>query len=182
MTSAAAVVAEALGVGGVELGVPLAKLLSRPVRGQQYRGEIGVDQQMPDHLGRGHEPGGQAVGTVEFGAESPCFAGPAGQIPQLTDQRERVRIAAHEEGALFGDGPVGLAEQVVWTDPHAFAKLGQAEPDHGLAQGDPLGERDRKSTRLNSSHPSISYAVFCLKKKNKTQTHCDLIKKKKKQT
>src|SRR5690348_17981575 len=35
----------------------------------------------------------------------------------------------------------------------------------------PLGDRrhelggDRKSTRLNSSHPSISYAVFCLKKK-----------------
>src|SRR6266487_3475003 len=27
-------------------------------------------------------------------------------------------------------------------------------------------ERDRKSTRLNSSHPSISYAVFCLKKQN----------------
>src|SRR4051794_41376133 len=27
------------------------------------------------------------------------------------------------------------------------------------------GRRDRKSTRLNSSHPSISYAVFCLKKK-----------------
>src|SRR5690348_17588100 len=27
-------------------------------------------------------------------------------------------------------------------------------------------DRDRKSTRLNSSHPSISYAVFCLKKKN----------------
>src|SRR4051794_41453640 len=30
----------------------------------------------------------------------------------------------------------------------------------------PEGGRDRKSTRLNSSHPSISYAVFCLKKKN----------------
>src|SRR5438876_5893629 len=34
--------------------------------------------------------------------------------------------------------------------------------------------RDRKSTRLNSSHPSISYAVFCLKKKkdktNRNQT------------
>src|SRR5438876_5553512 len=29
---------------------------------------------------------------------------------------------------------------------------------------------DRKSTRLNSSHPSISYAVFCLKKKNKHKT------------
>src|SRR3712207_8747702 len=29
-----------------------------------------------------------------------------------------------------------------------------------------LGRRDRKSTRLNSSHANISYAVFCLKKKN----------------
>src|SRR5258708_23019722 len=31
------------------------------------------------------------------------------------------------------------------------------------------GPRDRKSTRLNSSHQIISYAVFCLKKKNKFQ-------------
>src|SRR6266581_6215191 len=30
---------------------------------------------------------------------------------------------------------------------------------------------DRKSTRLNSSHPSISYAVFCLKKKNTKINH-----------
>src|SRR2546430_7418969 len=30
--------------------------------------------------------------------------------------------------------------------------------------------RDRKSTRLNSSHSQISYAVFCLKKKKKKQT------------
>src|SRR5438034_8868985 len=30
-------------------------------------------------------------------------------------------------------------------------------------------ERDRKSTRLNSSHTVISYAVFCLKKKKKTK-------------
>src|SRR5690348_17434413 len=30
--------------------------------------------------------------------------------------------------------------------------------------------RDRKSTRLNSSHPSISYAVFCLKKKKKIRS------------
>src|SRR5690348_17829746 len=32
---------------------------------------------------------------------------------------------------------------------------------------------DRKSTRLNSSHPSISYAVFCLKKKKKKHEHLD---------
>src|SRR5689334_24619430 len=38
-----------------------------------------------------------------------------------------------------------------------------------LARGLPVGGdlEDRKSTRLNSSHSSISYAVFCLKKKNK---------------
>src|SRR2546427_7931012 len=34
-----------------------------------------------------------------------------------------------------------------------------SDPDSG-------SERDRKSTRLNSSHSQISYAVFCLKKKN----------------
>src|SRR5690348_18070453 len=51
----------------------------------------------------------------------------------------------------------------------------------GAGPGRPRGEaglrggragpapRDRKSTRLNSSHPSISYAVFCLKKKTKTK-------------
>src|SRR3712207_7535056 len=34
--------------------------------------------------------------------------------------------------------------------------------------------RDRKSTRLNSSHANISYAVFCLKKKKQTNTTSDL--------
>src|SRR3989442_10633056 len=42
-------------------------------------------------------------------------------------------------------------------------------------------ERDRKSTRLNSSHVRISYAVFCLKKKKKTQTATGKIEKKGKQ-
>src|SRR2546421_2751766 len=38
---------------------------------------------------------------------------------------------------------------------------------------DPVAKRklDRKSTRLNSSHDQISYAVFCLKKKKKTHTN-----------
>src|SRR5699024_11318048 len=34
-------------------------------------------------------------------------------------------------------------------------------------------EEDRKSTRLNSSHVSISYAVFCLKKKNKRRSNIE---------
>src|SRR2546429_3068999 len=63
------------------------------------------------------------------------------------------------------------------TEPH---------PQHGLLQAHPLvaissrhaphlllpriPRGDRKSTRLNSSHGYISYAVFCLKKKNKQHT------------
>src|SRR2546429_5954909 len=35
------------------------------------------------------------------------------------------------------------------------------------------GMRDRKSTRLNSSHGYISYAVFCLKKKKTRSSDCD---------
>src|SRR3712207_7028935 len=48
---------------------------------------------------------------------------------------------------------------------------GQLEgPDEGRAQRIPrlLPGGDRKSTRLNSSHANISYAVFCLKKKKKS--------------
>src|SRR5215216_3915346 len=41
---------------------------------------------------------------------------------------------------------------------------------------------DRKSTRLNSSHQIISYAVFCLKKKKKKQKNNKYKKKKKKNT
>src|SRR5437773_6007579 len=38
------------------------------------------------------------------------------------------------------------------------------------------GRGDRKSTRLNSSHITISYAVFCLKKKKKQKTHNKITK------
>src|SRR3712207_8085861 len=47
------------------------------------------------------------------------------------------------------------------TDAHA----GEARMQDGLAV-DRAAHPDRKSTRLNSSHANISYAVFCLKKQN----------------
>src|SRR4051794_41316961 len=46
-----------------------------------------------------------------------------------------------------------------------YLLLGRVEEDHAVPR-DLLRPGDRKSTRLNFSHPSISYAVFCLKKKN----------------
>src|SRR2546430_10796817 len=57
-------------------------------------------------------------------------------------------------------------------------------PLHGLVLDEPgpqlvvvqaaraTSRTDRKSTRLNSSHSQISYAVFCLKKKKKIINHC----------
>src|SRR5215203_4380002 len=50
--------------------------------------------------------------------------------------------------------PISPAARPEW-------RAGRAGPRHWLGPG-----RDRKSTRLNSSHANISYAVFCLKKKN----------------
>src|SRR2546427_8990865 len=44
------------------------------------------------------------------------------------------------------------------------ARVAQSARELCLAS-EPLHDRDRKSTRLNSSHSQISYAVFCLKKK-----------------
>src|SRR5438876_5893912 len=53
--------------------------------------------------------------------------------------------------------------------PMTPAMAPTAEPSY-----EPTPYVDRKSTRLNSSHPSISYAVFCLKKK-KNQIHSEFI-------
>src|SRR3990167_789529 len=57
----------------------------------------------------------------------------------------------------------------IWGVTAASApRIGRAEAFAGstyLPLGDKSGSRDRKSTRLNSSHSQISYAVFCLKKK-----------------
>src|SRR2546430_6691416 len=60
--------------------------------------------------------------------------------------------------------------------PHAFAEISQNVSHRGVEpQPEIPGKRsgaerkDRKSTRLNSSHSQISYAVFCLKKKKRTK-------------
>src|SRR2546427_4906521 len=56
------------------------------------------------------------------------------------------------------------AEEVyAGVDSSAVALLGPVQH----ARGPEMSQKDRKSTRLNSSHSQISYAVFCLKKKKK---------------
>src|SRR5690625_6192049 len=59
--------------------------------------------------------------------------------------------------------------------PSVFLDLLNPGAEHHLATvPPPLDLRDRKSTRLNSSHVAISYAVFCLKKKNKNNSIKDI--------
>src|SRR2546429_6459022 len=61
---------------------------------------------------------------------------------------------------------VRLHPSTAWTPPNVFETSRTARI--GRAAGVSLGAReDRKSTRLNSSHGYISYAVFCLKKKKR---------------
>src|SRR5438874_10027616 len=52
----------------------------------------------------------------------------------------------------------------------AWTQIGRAIPGGKRSTGW-LESADRKSTRLNSSHVEISYAVFCLKKKKKKETN-----------
>src|SRR3712207_8362873 len=62
-----------------------------------------------------------------------------------------------------------LAERRPLHGGHGWDRRPQADPLRGGGgRGRPA---DRKSTRLNSSHANISYAVFCLKKKKKNTLH-----------
>src|SRR5256885_6858897 len=64
------------------------------------------------------------------------------------------------------DRPVRLREPGLGRGREAARGVDHREDaDDRDEHGHPDGKRDRKSTRLNSSHLVISYAVFCLKKK-----------------
>src|SRR5438876_1964788 len=105
-----------------------------------------------------------------------------GRGPRLTKMRifvveDEERVACSLQALLLDAGHTPLVvpcvdlalDRFVATPPDAvLLSLHYYFP--GMSGFDFLQrERDRKSTRLNSSHPSISYAVFCLKKKKQQQ-------------
>src|SRR3712207_7569984 len=77
-------------------------------------------------------------GVAELAADEPV-------VRVVTAERVVTRAALTRHDHDGDRGRVGVRRAVVRHEP----------------------QRDRKSTRLNSSHANISYAVFCLKKKNK---------------
>src|SRR5436853_6037601 len=64
--------------------------------------------------------------------------------------------------------PISRGIERVATDLRAGPRTPLAAPQQAARERG-AGARDRKSTRLNSSHLGISYAVFCLKKKKQTR-------------
>src|SRR5690349_22773653 len=90
-------------------------------------------------------------------------------------------FSLHDALPIFhrGGGPRGLAPPGRGHPGPALLGGGTSRPGAcryrirvrcRAASGTGRGGRDRKSTRLNSSHVEISYAVFCLKKKIKSST------------
>src|SRR3712207_7615649 len=64
---------------------------------------------------------------------------------------------------LASTGGSGMVIGVIVRNGQAFVPRAEDQVQQG---------EDRKSTRLNSSHANISYAVFCLKKKNNARLRC----------
>src|SRR5690348_17653718 len=74
-------------------------------------------------------------------------------FPYTTLFRSDLELLVRQDGASRAESPDRQIRRRRAAGRHRRRALFEAE--------------DRKSTRLNSSHPSISYAVFCLKKKKK---------------
>src|SRR5947209_13717793 len=91
-------------------------------------------------------------------------------FPYTTLFRSKIGLAAEKSRNLQHVDHLGH-RRAMFGQMH----VGQGRHAQGIAD---LGEdrarflEDRKSTRLNSSHANISYAVFCLKKKKKTNAWC----------
>src|SRR5690606_17774942 len=123
------------------------------VRDQMDWGPSIRESGAPGQRAGGHR---QTIGRVTNGpgrARNPLAAtGSSGCIhPDHCSARADVWPASPDHWAR--DPMVRVADVNLWRD----------DPDDRVA--DPIAAQDRKSTRLNSSHVKISYAVFCLKKK-----------------
>src|SRR5690625_862424 len=89
-------------------------------------------------------------------------------LPTKRPWRSAVLVFVHG-----GAWETGAKEDFLFVG-QTFARLGYVTviPNYRLYPEVEFPDLDRKSTRLNSSHVAISYAVFCLKKKKNQTTRC----------
>src|SRR5690349_23731192 len=91
-------------------------------------------------------------------------------LEQVRGSRHFPRHAGGHDDAVARLRVPALEQEVPYHGEHRIVPRHVIHQDRGHAPHQrelAIGRRDRKSTRLNSSHVEISYAVFCLKKKNK---------------
>src|SRR5258708_533628 len=104
-----------------------------------------------------HRPRKPVVAVVYSHSHVDHFGGVRGVVRQEEVDAGRVQVIA----------PAGFMAEAVGENVIAGHAMGRrALYQFGMLL--PRDARDRKSTRLNSSHQIISYAVFCLKKKKRT--------------
>src|SRR5215475_15161725 len=185
-----------------------ARALSRPLRRTEYH--IGPQRGDPGRAKPGQRalPHARSLFLAE-GVHGGTVTRPEHDVPELVRVVEVVLAGDGHHGRLGSAGPgeqrgdgrragdlVPRVEGLVQRRLHrtdgfpevAVRGLEQAGPpggdrQHATGPDQPphlRGERDRKSTRLNSSHVKNSYAVFCLKKKKKKKIISYYSKKKKK--
>src|SRR5690606_41643129 len=98
-------------------------------------------------------PAATETSTLSLHDALPILASTLQQLDRYARQSDRPQAGAYQE-------PLFAASRHLLRLSHARGKLVSTGRDE-----------DRKSTRLNSSHVKISYAVFCLKKKTKRHKH-----------
>src|SRR2546422_7018455 len=95
---------------------------------------------------------------------------------RVLERRELVEPAEDEEGAAQPREPGQRGGEARGAGEQCLCGHAERTPHDEVAADEGGGRQrgaDRKSTRLNSSHGYISYAVFCLKKKKTTQQESD---------
>src|SRR5262245_21861450 len=102
-------------------------------------------------------------------ASAPASPAPAGdldtaQLEQILGAKGQANGGVYQFAVPRRDGVVEHGAQLVPPGPTGVATAINFQPTGG-GKAAITGDLDRKSTRLNSSHLGISYAVFCLKKK-----------------
>src|SRR5690606_3329431 len=123
---------------------------------------VDLDAENPGRLRRFSEkracPNDHHLAIDDIEPRTFSFNAPYGACPECTGLGQRLEV---DPELVIPDEDLTLAEGAIapWAMGHSDRHL---EVMAGLAQELSL---DRKSTRLNSSHVKISYAVFCLKKK-----------------
>src|SRR5690625_1224768 len=156
----------------VSKGDPIVELETDKVNVEVHSDFTGVIAEITSEEGTDVEVG-DVIGQIDEGAEAGAS--------RSDDEPEEKETAKAEEKSETKDekqadkpADTSVNSQDVIASPAARKRARELDIDLSeISPRDPLGRirpedvEDRKSTRLNSSHVANSYAVFCLKKKNR---------------